>query len=181
MPDDQTTGTSAQTDDTTDDQTHDDDTTTDDLGAGGKAALASERESRKAAEKAARQAQAELEKVKRQQMGEQERAIAEARDEAKREALTAANERLLKAEVRAAAAGKLADPSIAVRLLDLSEFDVSDDGDVDAKALTKAIDGLVKQYPALAAKSATGDGDAGARRAANGTDMNALIRSQMRR
>lgn len=180
MPDDQTTDAFAQADDDTTDDSQDD-TTTDDLGAGGKAALASERESRKAAEKAAKQAQAELEKVKRQHMGEQERAIAEARDEAKREALTAANERLLKAEVRAAAAGKLADPSIAVRLLDLSDFDVSDDGDVDAKALAKAIDGLVKQYPALAHKPTTGDGDGGARRAANGTDMNALIRSQMRR
>ena len=48
----------------------------------------------------------------------------------KDEALAAANQRILKAEVRAAASGKLTDPADALRYLDLSKFTVTDDGGV---------------------------------------------------
>lgn len=159
----------------------------DDGGKGGKTALlsdlASERDRRQAAEKAAKDAAAELDKIRKQHMSDAEKAVAQAKEEGRAEALSTANERLLKAEVRAAAAGKLADPNIAVRLLDLSEFEVSADGDVDTKAITKAIDGLAKQYPALAANGGgPGDGDGGARsRSATGNSMNTLIRDRMRR
>jgi biotin carboxyl carrier protein len=130
-------------------------------------------------EKQLRAAQTELEKSREASMSEQEKAVAAAKAEGAADATKATNERLVKAEVRAAAAGKLADPSIAVRLLDLSEFEVDANGDVDGKAIGKAIDALVKQYPALATTNGHGSGDGGARQGAP-TDMNALIRSRMR-
>lgn len=67
-------------------------------------------------------------------------------------ALGKANERILKAEIRAAAAGRLADPSDALHYLDLGTFQVGDDGDVDAAAVTEAIEALVKSKPYLAAQ-----------------------------
>lgn len=68
------------------------------------------------------------------------------------EALAKANGRILKAEVRAAAAGKLHDPADALRHLDLSDFEVGDDGEVDTAAVTEAIEALVKSKPYLAAQ-----------------------------
>jgi len=77
------------------------------------------------------------------------------------------SEKYLKAEVKAAATGKLADPSDALRLLDMTKFEVSEDGDVDADAIASAIDALITQKPYLAAQGArfTGTPDAGARNA----------------
>lgn len=79
-----------------------------------------------------------------------------AKREAKDEALSKANERILRSEIKAAAAGKLANPALALRLLDLSEFDVSDDGDVDEASITSAIEALVKENPGLAAQGGSG-------------------------
>ncbi|MFR5302235.1 MAG: hypothetical protein ACLTGO_11285 [Bifidobacterium scardovii] len=67
----------------------------------------------------------------------------------KDEALAAANQRILKAEVRAAASGKLTDPSDALRYLDLSKFTVTDDGGVDSQAIAGAIGELLEQKPYL--------------------------------
>ena len=67
----------------------------------------------------------------------------------KDEALSHANQRILKAEIKAAAAGRLNDPSDALRYLDLSDFTVSEDGDVDTQAIGTALDGLVKKKPYL--------------------------------
>jgi vacuolar-type H+-ATPase subunit I/STV1 len=83
----------------------------------------------------------------------------------KDEALAAANARILKAEVRAAAAGKLNDPADALRYLDLSEFEVSSDGEVDSAAVTAAINDLVASKPYLSAQGGqrfqgTADGSA---------------------
>ncbi|WP_236024590.1 phage scaffolding protein [Bifidobacterium pluvialisilvae] len=92
----------------------------------------------------------------------------------KDEALQQANQRILKAEIRAAASGRLNDPSDALRYLDLSKFSVSDDGDVDTQAIGTALDGLVKEKPYLGKAgnptgpqgiippSGTRDGDRGA-------------------
>lgn len=68
------------------------------------------------------------------------------------QALAKANDRILKAEVRAAAAGKLHDPADALRHLDLSDFEVGEDGEVDTAAVTEAIEALVKSKPYLAAQ-----------------------------
>lgn len=132
------------------------------LGDAGKRALEEERSGRKAAEKAARDAQAELDKLRKDSMSDQERAVAEAKAEARAEVLTQANQRLLRAEVRAAAAGKLADPDDALGLLDLPSF-MDDDGEINTKAIKSAIDKLVSSKPYLSARPGNGSGEGGAR------------------
>ncbi|PZF98252.1 phage scaffolding protein [Micromonospora deserti] len=84
-----------------------------------------------------------------------EQAIDAARREAAAETLAKANARILRSEVKAAAAGKLADPSDALRLLDLDQFEVGDDGEVDAGDIADAISELIKNKPYLAAQGGT--------------------------
>lgn len=67
-------------------------------------------------------------------------------------ALAKANARIVRAEVRAAAAGKLADPADALGFLDLSQFEVGHDGDVDQDEIADAIDDLLERKPYLAAQ-----------------------------
>lgn len=122
-----------------------------DLGDAGKRALAEERNARKAAEKAAKDAQAALDELAKKSMTDSERAVAEARAAVRKEVLAEANGRLLRTEIRAAAAGKLADPGDAAALLgDLDRF-VGDDGEPDTKAIASAIERLVRDKPYLAA------------------------------
>lgn len=86
--------------------------------------------------------------------------------EARAEAIAETNQRIVRSEVKAAAGGKLADPNDAVRLLDLAEFDIDDDGEVDTDAIAAAIDDLVKKKPYLAAQGGRrfqGSGDGGHR------------------
>src|SRR5690606_3836292 len=52
----------------------------------------------------------------------------------------------------AAAASKLSDPADALKFLDLSGFEVGDDGEVDSSAIAEAIDGLIESKPYLAAQ-----------------------------
>src|SRR5690625_7382824 len=66
------------------------------------------------------------------------------------EALAKANARIVRSEVKAAAAGKLADPSDAYKFLDLDQFEVDDDGNVDVDEIAEAIDGLIKNKPYIA-------------------------------
>ncbi|WP_206492321.1 hypothetical protein [Rhodococcus sp. KRD162] len=73
--------------------------------------------------------------------------------EAERNILARANSRILRSEVRAAAAGKLADPADAIKFLDLDQFDVGEDGEVDEDEIADAIDDLVTRKPYLAAQS----------------------------
>lgn len=148
------------------------------LGDAGKRALDAEREARKEAEARAKAA----EKLARETSNDREKAIADARAEARREILEEANGRLLRAEVKAAAAGRFANPEVAVKLLDLSAFKVADDGSVDTKALAAAIDKLLTDEPYLSAKpgpvsgSADGGRQGDAAPAAKPT-MNELIRA----
>lgn len=90
------------------------------------------------------------------------------RREAAAEAQAKANARIVRAEVKAAAAGKLADPADAHRFLDLSQFEVDDDGNVDSSEISDAIDDLLQSKPYLAAQQGQrrfqGSADAGARR-----------------
>lgn len=106
---------------------------------------------------------AELERLK---SGEQESETERKVREAEAAAVTRANERILRAELRAAAAGKLADPADALKFLDLSAFEVNADGEVDADALAESITDLVEKKPYLAAqgtKRFQGSADGGAR------------------
>ncbi len=90
--------------------------------------------------------------------------------QAETQAMARVNERLVKAEVRVAAAGRLADPADAARFLDLSQFEVDDDGNVDADEVADAIDDLIKTKPYLAAQGGStkprfqGTADSGARK-----------------
>lgn len=173
-----------------------------DLGEAGKRALAAERETRKAAEKAQRDAErriktmeAELAKFRDADKTELERAVEVARREAaeaaKTEATQSFNRRILEAEVKTAAAGKLSDPTDAVRLLDLDEFAVGDDGTIDAKPIMRAIDALIKEKPYLAAvdpRRRHGSGDGGPRGNGGGAgddspgeQFGRLIKDQLRR
>lgn len=101
-----------------------------------------------------RETEAERDRLRETASTDQESAVAaareEARAEARAEALAESNARLLRAEVLAAAAGRLRDPSDAVSMLDLSQFQVDDNGEVDRKALATAVDELVKAKPYLA-------------------------------
>lgn len=126
-----------------------------------------------------RSTEAELAKLRDSAATDRESAIAAAREEARREAfaeaLAEANDRILRAEVIAAASRKLNDPEDAVRLLDLSQFQVNEQGEVDRKALAAAVDELVKTKPYLAMSR---DPDFGARTppASAGPSMDDFIR-----
>ncbi|MFI2431981.1 hypothetical protein [Streptomyces sp. NPDC018693] len=94
------------------------------------------------------------------------------RRQAEAAATVKANARIIRSEVRAAAAGKLADPKDALTFLDLGQFEVNEDGEVDADEISEAIDDLIKSKPYLAAAQGSrprfqGTGDGGAARKAS--------------
>lgn len=62
-------------------------------------------------------------------------------------------QKILRSEIKAAAAGKLADPADAHRFLDLEQFEVGEDGDVDEDEIAEAIDDLLEKKPYLAAQT----------------------------
>jgi hypothetical protein len=86
----------------------------------------------------------------------------------KDEALDAANQRILKAELRAAATGKVNAeilPDLPA-LMDLSAVEVTADGEVDQAALAAAINDFITKRPSLAAQGGSrfqGTADGGAR------------------
>lgn len=76
-------------------------------------------------------AESELEKLRTEQLSESEKAIAQARQEARQEALGEANQRVIAAEIRAAAAAAGAiDPDVVVKLVDPAEITIADDGTI---------------------------------------------------
>ncbi|MBD0838793.1 hypothetical protein [Streptomyces sp. TRM68416] len=94
----------------------------------------------------------------------------QARRKAETEAMAKANTRILKAEIRAAAKGRLADPKDALTFLDLDQFEVGEDGEIDPEEIEEAISDLLKDKPYLAAQSRQrfqGSGDGGAARKAS--------------
>ncbi|MEU1805845.1 hypothetical protein [Streptomyces sp. NPDC019937] len=98
-----------------------------------------------------------------------DKAAAERR-QIEQDALAKANVRIVRAEVRAAAARKLADPADALKFLDLDQFEVDDDGNLDSEEVAEAIEELIKNKPYLAAATAKrfqGTGDGGAARKAS--------------
>jgi hypothetical protein len=127
-----------------------------------------------------RKAEGELSKLKESSSSEIEQARAEARQEALTEATAEANKRIVRAEVIAAGAGKLQDPTDAIGHLDLDKFEVNENGEVDRKALTAAVDELLKSKPYL---GATRDPEFGKRPTATGgkQNMNDLIKQRLRR
>ncbi len=137
------------------------------LGDAGKKALDAMKLERKTAKDEATKAKADLAALQAKLDGkEAEHKAEQEAQKVKDEALSAANERILKAEVRAAAAAKLQDPKDALLHIDLSPFEVGEDGEVDSSAIAQAIDDLVAAKPYLAAQGGSkfkGSGDGGAR------------------
>lgn len=147
--------------------------TNDELGDAGQRALQAERAKAKDAARQLKAATAELEKLRAASLSDQEKAVAEAKTAGQAEAARANAPRLVRAELRAAAA----ESGLAKQALDgfldyadLSKF-VGDDGEPDSAAIAAAV-------KRLGGGQAT-DFDGGARTpAGKPADMNSLIRRQ---
>lgn len=114
----------------------------------------------KAAEEAAKQA------AERAKMDEADRLKAEKADAEKQaaDALAKANERIVTAEAKVQAIDAGADPkqlAYVLKLADLTDVKVDDDGTPDEKAIRKAIDKVLADVPALKTSS-TSTGRSGA-------------------
>ncbi|MGE3795104.1 MAG: hypothetical protein AB7I38_14415 [Dehalococcoidia bacterium] len=79
----------------------------------------------------------ELDKLKAQSMSEQEKAVAAARDEGRKAATDELTDKLLRAEFKAAAAGKL--PDGLVEAIDVKRF-LTEDGEADTAAIAKFVE-----------------------------------------
>lgn len=135
----------------------------DELGDKGKRALASMKGKWRAERDRARELAEKLAEKDGADEAEQVRRQAETA------ALGKANQRIIRAEVKAAAKGVLADPADAYKFLDLDQFEVDENGDLDSDEVTEAIEELIKTKPYLAAAPARrfqGTGDGGAARKA---------------
>jgi|SRR5690349_13630541 len=118
-----------------------------------------------------RAAQAELDKVRKSGLTEQEKAVAEAEQRGAQTAAAKAGPRLVRAEFRAAAAGRVETDTLSAYLedVDLTKF-LGDDGEPD----TKAIEARISR---LGGGQKRTDFDGGARTpAGKPADMNSLIR-----
>lgn len=137
------------------------------LGDPGKKALDAMKGERNAAKSEAADWRSKFEALQAEKEGKEAEYQAKLeRDRVQAEALGKANERILKAELRAAGAGKLADPADALAFIDLSTFEVDENGDVDPTAISGSIDELIKKRPYLAAQGGArfqGSADGGAR------------------
>ncbi len=142
----------------------------DKLGEGGKKALQAERDARAAAEARVKELEAKLSRKPKDtgaKPGDNGDGKGDAgakpvdaealKKELREELTTESNARLVRAEVKAAAAGKLADPADAPRFIDLTKIKIGDDGEPDAKQIKKAIEDLLKERPYLAGKQPWGD------------------------
>ncbi len=137
----------------------------DGLAEAGRRALAEERKARKAAE-------AELTKLRAASMSEQEKAVAEAKAAGAADASKATAPRLVKAELRAAAAEAGLPKEALDGFLDYADLNrfLTDDGDVDSKAVAAAV-------KRLGGGTGRPSYDGGARNTATApADMSSLIR-----
>lgn len=128
-----------------------------DPNAGLQKALAAERKLHK---EAAKRAAALEQQLADKDKPADELAIETARREAREEAQKSANERIALLTVKAALAGKVSNPALALRLIDTSAIEVDGDGEVDADAIEAAIATLLADAPELAVKQARFQGGA---------------------
>lgn len=150
------------------------------LGDAGKKALDAMKAERNSARSEVSELRKQFEALQAQVAGkEKEHAAAVEAQRVKDEALASANDRIRRAEIRAQAAAKLADPTDALKFLDLDSIEVGEDGEVDAAAVAAAIDQLISDKPYLAAQGRKfqGNADAGARNDATGPSQ--LTRSEL--
>lgn len=96
----------------------------------------------------------------------EEVALDNARKEGASKATAEANVRIVRSELKAAAAVKLANPADALAFINPTKFDVDENGEVDSDALNQAIDALLIERPYLASGRPIpfqGGGDGGAK------------------
>lgn len=136
-----------------DDADDNDDAEVEGLGDAGKRAIQAERERAAKFEKQLKDAEKLRKQLEEKHATKEEKAIAKAREEGKTEALQSANQRILKAEVRYAAAGKLRNPALAWALLEGVRDDLmDDDGEVNNRKLEQEIKKIIKDNPELSAE-----------------------------
>jgi hypothetical protein len=127
------------------------------LGDPGKRAIDSMK-AKLAAEKAAKKALAdELAALKAPKPGD-EKTPEDWQREADARALSKANERVLRADLKLAAKDLLIDPTDALLNLDLSQFEADADGEFDPEEIADALKDLVKRKPHLGKLSAQSGG-----------------------
>ncbi|BAU83134.1 hypothetical protein SLA_2201 [Streptomyces laurentii] len=119
-------------------------------GADSAAELSAERTARAAAETRAEEAEREAARLRRSNAATRGTDLDALREEVRADFMG----QLVRAELRAAATGRLRDPADALALVDLEAF-TGTAGDVDAAAIAAAVDQLVKDKPYLAAETAT--------------------------
>lgn len=135
------------------------------LGPKGERALQAEKTRRREETRKRRELEAELAELRKGDGNDAEKS----KREAEQAATAKVNARILRSEIRAAAAGKLSDPKDALKLLDLDQFEVDADGEVDEAEIADAIEDLLKRKPYLAANAQgkprfEGGADGGARK-----------------
>ncbi|MFF4392387.1 hypothetical protein ACFY0G_37400 [Streptomyces sp. NPDC001552] len=142
--------------------------------------LTAERTAREAAEKRATEAEAEAARLRRSNAAQKPSDLDALREEIRSEFAA----QLVRAEVRAAAAGRLRDPADALALVDVAAL-TSKGGEVDVKAVTAAVERLVKDKPYLAApdqnRPAPMWGDVGAGQRESGEPEPATPHDRLRR
>ena len=149
------------------------------LGEAGLKALRAERARADAAERARLAAEAERDELRTKNQTAEEKAIDAAKKAGREEATLEANRRIARSEIKAAAGGKLQDAEDAASFLgDLDRFIVK--GEVDSKAITSAIDELVKAKPYLAAAGKARPLPGGGATQSSGTSFNDTIRRKIR-
>lgn len=118
----------------------------DKLGEPGKKALETERAAKRAAEKRAKDAETELQKFREANQSEAEKALAAARKEGEAAARAASAPKLVAAEFKAAAAGRLTAEQLAgfIEDLDLTKY-LTEDGEVDTERVAKKVDLLAPE------------------------------------
>lgn len=127
------------------------------LGEAGKKALSEERTARKAAEAKAKEMESELSRLRRTNASVKGTDL----DAIKAEIRAEYTGHILRAEVKAAATGRLSDPSDALRFLDLDGMSATGTGEVDSAAVKAAVDKLLTDKPYLAADAGKKWGDVG--------------------
>ncbi|MCL2611954.1 MAG: hypothetical protein FWD95_01840 [Nocardioidaceae bacterium] len=150
------------------------------LGDAGKRAIDAMKAERNEAKEALKALRTEFDALKAQIDGkEAEHAATLEAQKVKDEALALANKRIVSAELRAAAKGKVNEAALGDLAfhIDPSDFEVGSDGSVDSDAIVSAIDSLINTKPYLAAQGQqVGSADAGAR---NGTGPKQLTREDI--
>lgn len=122
-----------------------------------KKALRAEREARRAAERERNTLKQQLEAKDKPA---EEAALEAARREADEAATAKANARIVKAELRAAAATKVSNLGALVRLVDIDVIEVDEDGNPSEDDIASAIDQFLTDFPEFAADKSKFSGTA---------------------